>query len=353
MATKIKEVATDKGLVEPKREDLQNIGDDLRKDNRDIDDYNYLAKVVSDEIDASSAEKFVVKSIRHHHEIKYFGNRFRRFVIFNIDAPREIRYERVKEQYTREEIFDRDDERDSGEGQPPYGQNMRLCVDYSDIVTNNIGDLDELYEKINRYIELINTPGKHLPLDSEIHMADAWLQSMKSGCLKRTVGAVIARNGQVIASGYNSVPRPKEINSCMDLGYCYRDIIRKCSECNTKIQLILEKCNNCGNIIDKHTRAVLAKNLDLCRAIHAEERAILQKPILGDGISFKETILYTTTFPCIMCAKKIVEIGIGEVYYIEPYPFREARNLLLNAGITLSKFEGVKSKAFHSMYTKV
>ena len=34
----------------------------------------------------------------------------------------ENRYERVEKEYSREDIFDRDDERDSGKGQPEYGQ---------------------------------------------------------------------------------------------------------------------------------------------------------------------------------------------------------------------------------------
>lgn len=348
LATKIKDVAKER-KVEPSRENLQDIGDDLRRENKDDEDYNYLAKVVSEQIEESSAEKFVVKSFRHPHEIKYFRNKYPSFFPFNIDAPRNTRYERVKDLYTREENFDRDDERDSGESQAPHGQHVSLCVDNSDIVINNLGDLEELYTKIDRYEKLIYKPGKYPPLEPEIAMADACLQSTKSGCLKRRVGAVVTKNGQIIASGYNSAP--VKVSTCIDLQYCYRDVSRRCHRCGAKIQLILEKCNCCENVIDKRRVAELEKNLDLCRAIHAEERAILQWPKIGGGISFEGTILYTTTFPCIMCAKKIIEVGIGKVYYIDPYPFREARSLLLGADVTLSKFEGVKSKAFHNLYT--
>jgi deoxycytidylate deaminase len=349
LATKIKEVAEQKG-VEPNRENLQNIGDDLRRENKDGEDYDYLARVVSEIIDASSAEKFVVKSFRHHHEVKFFRKKYPSFVLFNIDAPRDIRYGRVKEEYTREEIFDRDDDRDSGENQPEYGQRVRLCVDNSDIVINNDRELNDWHKKIDRYVELIYTPATYQPYEWEITMAAACLQSKKSGCLKRQVGAVITKNGHIIASGYNSTPGDGP--TCIDLQNCYRDVTRVCPECGTKIQLILEKCNKCGYAVEKQRLAELHKNLDLCRAIHAEGRAILQSAKMGGGASLDKTTLYTTTFPCIMCAKKIVEVGIRQVWYIDPYPFREARSLLLNEGKELSKFEGVKSKAFDKLYAK-
>ncbi len=344
LTTKIKEEAEKRGLISPDRENLQDIGDDLRK-NHGCD---YLAKEVAKKIDASSDKKFVVKSFRSNFEVKYFRDKYPSFILLNIDAERNIRYGR--KEYTSEEIFDRADERDSGKGQPEYGQHVRLCVDRSDIVINNNEDEKKLYNRINRYIELIESPGKYPPLDCEINMANACRQSMKTGCLKRAVGAVITKGSSQIASGYNSTP--ENISTCLTLSSCYRNDSRKCPKCNIEIQLILEKCINCKTEIGKDKISELNKNLDLCRAIHAEERAILQGAKIGGGISLKGTTLYTTTFPCILCAKKIVEVGIEKVFYIEPYPFREAKKLLIEAGITLQKFEGAKSRIFDDLYTK-
>ena len=229
--------------------------------------------------------------------------------------------------------------------------NVRLCVDKSDIVINNNKDKKNLYVIIDRYIDLIEEPGKYSPLDHEVAMAQAWMESTKTGCLKRSVGAVIRKDENTIATGYNSTPMG--LIHCKSLQYCYRDDIRKCPDCGTKIQLILEKCNHCENkIIEKQRIAEIGKNLDLCRAIHAEERAIIQLAKRG-GTSIGDNILYTTTFPCILCAKKIIEVEIiKEVWYIEPYPYREARDLLLKAKIGLKKFKGVKSKAFYNLYSQ-
>lgn len=45
------------------------------------------------------------------------------------------------------------------------------------------------------------------------------------------------------------------------------------------------------------------------------------------GRSVKEATLYSTTFPCHMCAKHIVAAGIERVIFLEPYPKSLAGNL--------------------------
>lgn len=345
LTTEIKRVAEKDGY-DFTTENLQNIGDDLRKKG-----YEYLAKVVSEEIDKSSDKaRFVVKSFRNHHEVDYFRRKYASFTLFSIDAERDIRCKRGN--YSREEIFDREDERDSGEEQPEYGQHVRLCVDRSDVVINNNEDERSLFSKIDKYIDLIDNPGKSSPSRHETSMAHACRESTKNGCLKRAVGAVIVeekgRKEEIISLGYNSTPG--NISSCKELGsVCYRESSRKCPHCGVDIQVILEKCNKCNNNIEKQKRIELNKNLDLCRAIHAEERAILRGVNIR-GNYLEGTILYTTTFPCILCAKKIVEVGIKKVWYIDPYPFRDAKDLLLRAKVEISKFEGVKSRAYDRLY---
>lgn len=347
LTTEIKRVAKEGGF-DFTRENLQNIGDDLRK--KDGNGYDYLAKIVSEEIDKSSDTKFVVKSFRNHYEVDYFRKNHTSFTLFSIDAERDIRCKRGN--YSREEIFDREDERDSGEEQPEYGQNVRLCVDRADVVINNNEDEKSLLSKIDNYIDLIEHPHKFSPLAHETSMAHACRESTKNGCLKRAVGAAIVeekgRKEEIISLGYNSTPG--NISSCKELGsVCYRESSRKCPHCGVDIQMILETCNKCNNKIEKQKRIELNKNLDLCRAIHAEERAILRGTNIRRN-SLEGAILYTTTFPCILCAKKIVEVGIKKVWYIDPYPFRDAKDLLLKAKVEISKFEGVKSRAYDRLY---
>ncbi len=65
--------------------------------------------------------------------------------------------------------------------------------------------------------------------------------------------------------------------------------------------------------------------LEYGRIVHAEMNAITDAARLG--IPLKDAILYSTTFPCHMCAKHIVSAGIKEVVFLEPYPKSLAADL--------------------------
>lgn len=349
----IREEINKKGINNPKRNDFQNIGDELRKKHGN----DYLAKCVYKKIDSKKHNNILIKSIRNHYEVKFFEEKFQsNFYLINIDAPKDIRYERVKNEYTSLNDFERDDERDSGENQPEYGQHVKRCVDLAGIIINNLDDLNKFHKKLEEYTNIILRKGREKPTQLEINMSHAFRCSLNSTCLKRKVGAVIIGNGGILASGYNSTPfiNNKEISipSCSDLGYCYRDIYRKClkDDCDAPVTFTFDSCLICKNPVIKEQKESLIKHLDLCRAIHAEERAILQIAKRG-GVSFKNTCLYTTTFPCILCAKKIVEVGISEVVYIDPYPYSESKILMEKAGVNIKKFEGVKSKLIDILFS--
>jgi len=89
--------------------------------------------------------------------------------------------------------------------------------------------------------------------------------------------------------------------------------------------------------------------LDVCRALHAEENAIISLAKTGRA-SAENNVLYSTTFPCTLCANKIVQSNIKRVVYSEPYTMPEAERLLKNKGIEIERFEGVKSTAFFRLY---
>jgi deoxycytidylate deaminase len=65
--------------------------------------------------------------------------------------------------------------------------------------------------------------------------------------------------------------------------------------------------------------------LEFGRDIHAEMSAICDAA--RNGLSLAGSSLYTTTFPCHLCAKHIVASGIRRVIYLEPYPKSYAREL--------------------------
>jgi deoxycytidylate deaminase len=90
--------------------------------------------------------------------------------------------------------------------------------------------------------------------------------------------------------------------------------------------------------------------LDYCRALHAEENAILNLAKNGRSVPLHECCLYTTTYPCRLCANKIVNIGLKRIVYLEPYPDQEAKHILKTAGVSDDLFEGVTFKAYFRIY---
>jgi Deoxycytidylate deaminase len=74
---------------------------------------------------------------------------------------------------------------------------------------------------------------------------------------------------------------------------------------------------------------------ELCRAIHAEQNAIIQAAVHGVGVD--GAILYCTTQPCILCAKMLINCGVRHIHYLEGYPDELSAAMLEEAGVTLHK----------------
>ena len=169
----------------------------------------------------------------------------------------------------------------------------------------------------------------------------AYANSLRSSCSQRKVGAlIIDEYGNVVSSGFNEVPlyeRP-----CKNTyGMCYRKYLRN------------QFSDELTNIIDDSTtkEAVVAKvkkhfkGLDYCRALHAEENAIVNMARVGSGKDLNSATLYTTTYPCNLCANKIVQVGIRRLVYFEPYPQNEAKAILQAHQVEQIPFEGVTFNA--------
>lgn len=78
------------------------------------------------------------------------------------------------------------------------------------------------------------------------------------------------------------------------------------------------------------------------RAVHAEMDALLT--CARSGISPRQAILYTTTFPCHNCTRHIIAAGVRRVYYIEPYGKSRAEELHEDAIIVEEKIFGKRPK---------
>lgn len=128
----------------------------------------------------------------------------------------------------------------------------------------------------------------------------------RSTCLRRKVGAVIVKDKRILATGYNGAPA--NTPHCLDIG-CYR-----------------EKMN-----IPSGERA------ELCRGTHAEQNAMIQAAY--HGVSIKDSVLYVTLQPCVLCAKMAINAGIKTIHYKGKYPDELSLKILEEAGIKLVKYD--------------
>lgn len=396
-------------------EEKQSQGDLLRQKYGN----EYLVKKLFQEIDekwqkelCSGKKGIVVSGIRNTGEIAVLRS-FPNFYLFSIHADRNIRKNRLINDHKikDESEFKKIDERDSNEGLS-YGQQVKLCNDLADIIINNDTEIPRTYKTrkskyirekiIDKYIPLFekikdnDSAVEYTPSLDEKFMTIAFCESTSSRCLKRKVGAVIAKiesvkvdggikeRGYVISSGYNDVPLNTE--ACIDdinLQQCYRDRVKEqvagsfkyCPSCGEKIEINIkcEKCEKttsrflkqceCGNGLPNDYKCPKCqknvfkeflpgessgKLLDLCKSLHAEENAIMNLIKSGADIAVGTT-LYTTTYPCNLCANKIAELNMS-VVYADPYPMEEAKAILEKRGIEPRKFEGVKSSMFFKLF---
>lgn len=324
----------------PTRKELQDFGNSLR-DNNGTD---YLARKVSEKIEQDPGNNYVVDSIRNPEEINYFRKNFAEFFLFGVFAEPDLRWKRVCTMYNNDRrSFDEDDKRDSNDGFE-YGQRVTDSFRMADIIllnNENIvagNDNEEIFlAKLKHNVHLIEGTEKFVPTYVETNMAIAYASSMRSSCLKRKVGAIIVDiTGDVFSSGYNEVPAAN--NTCKgEYGMCYRDKLK--TDYKENLNAIIKKSNERDNAYRLFKKNF--KILDYCRALHAEENAILNVARIGASAALPTSTLFTTTYPCNLCANKIAQVGIKRIVYFEPYPMEEAKKILSDKGVTQQPFEGV------------
>jgi len=76
---------------------------------------------------------------------------------------------------------------------------------------------------------------------------------------------------------------------------------------------------------------------ELCRAIHAEQNAIIQAA--HSGTTMEGATVYVTCQPCSLCAKMLINAGISRIVYDGEYPDELALEMLQEAGVVLDRFQ--------------
>lgn len=359
---------------------------------------------------------FLIDGFRNPFCIDYLRKRYPRFYLISVFASKNIRKERIINKLKQKGLpfnkkeFELQDNRDKGDHirelyDQFYMQNVDKTVQLSDIAINNERDKNNLFESILRYLALIFDPGCTKPTGDEMFMNMAYSMALKSNCISRQVGAVIeGKDGYVVGAGWNDVGEGqiscglriisdlenyqfkclidaindksneqkstdqiiKEIvDKYGELHYCFcfkdeltnaisKSEIKKVSDIiKATDNYDISKNKECiDDILIKFEKEVKFKGLQYCKALHAEENAIIQGSKIG-GMGLVGGKIYTTTFPCELCAKKIQQVGIEEVIYVEPYPKSISEDVYLQDGIRKVKtrqFEGVKGLGYYKLF---
>lgn len=136
------------------------------------------------------------------------------------------------------------------------------------------------------------------------------LVARRSTCLRRQVGAVMVKDRNILATGYNGTP--SGIKHC-DVTGCLREQLQVPSG-------------------ERH---------ELCRGLHAEQNAIIQAA--RHGVNISGSILYCTDSPCIICTKMLINAGIRQVIFLKGYADNLSLEMLSEAGIETLPFDRVVS----------
>ena len=287
------------------------------------------------------------------------------------------------------------------------------CVSNAEIhITNrDDGHVDDLYkdthfysiaEQWMKFAALIQRPGLFTPDTEERCMQIAYTAKFNSGCISRQVGAVITnKDGSIRTIGWNDPPQgqvPCALRDTADLLQINTDEFTPASK--EQVSMMYSEFET-GGEYDKDKQEIIEKadyklyggksfkdklrfkeieifkqenkslNLPYCfkqchtawyakdsgnqfhqRAIHAEENAMMQMVKYG-GEALKGGIIYVTASPCEICSKKLYQIGVRTIIFIDPYPgiapWQVIRSGLLRP--KLECYEGVYGASYFKLYS--
>ncbi|CAG0953516.1 hypothetical protein MYXO_00342 [Myxococcaceae bacterium] len=253
---------------------------------------------------------YVIDSIRHPAEVTALRATARGFRLLWIDAAEDTRVVRLRRRGrggdpTTLETLRALEGRELG-SDDPAAQQLLAVRELADVRLRNDSGITDLHARLQEVLAqglAFERPGW-----DEYFMSIARMVASRSNCVKRKVGAVIARDRRIISTGYNGTPRGT----------------RNCNEGG---------CPRCNSFAEGGTR------LDECLCSHGEENAITQAAY--HGVSVRGGTIYSTFCPCLTCTKMIINAGLAEVVWSADYPLGEVSlGLLREAGLEVRQLDG-------------
>ena len=383
---------------------LQSFGNNIRSSGNPFStkfEYGYFSKTaerIQDIIDliiqynnpegnqkSATKTRICIDAIRNPYEAYYLKDKFSSFYLISVSTEDEERRARLTG-FDKNELNTLDDMEypsDMEEGRIFYQQSIEECLQIADIHLYNPHSNDDAREVLTRnlvrYVALMLHPGIVTPTNIERCMQVAYTAKLNSGCLSRQVGSVITDSGYYIkAIGWNEVPqgqiscglrtifnylsfRDKNTYSKFELENAEfkRAIKNICDEyeiqCASPQSCNMKKYSISYCFKDVYNAIKGDKNQVYTRSLHAEENAFLQASKFG-GQGIQGGKLFVTASPCELCSKKAYQLGIKDIYYIDPYPGIAGTHILKlgekSTNPKLHIFYGAIGSAYVSMYSK-
>jgi cytidine deaminase len=342
---------------------------------------------------------WIIRTVKHPDEAALFRMVYgSRFLLIGVSSPESERVDHLTELLCKQQSsFDRAsiniqaaelirrDEEDNGNKE--YGQRVRETFSASDafveIRRGRPSDSDA-----KRIVGLMFGRPFIAPTRDEQGMFTAWSAAFRSTAFGRQVGAALATDsGDIISTGTNEVPAPGGGEYWEGDSPDHRDF-RHQSDFNqrTTIQVVanmfaglkqsgwlsseyaaLTPYDLARQALDKGTNppGALASRrvrdiIEFGRITHAEMSAI--SSAARRGIPTQGSTLFTTTYPCHMCGRLIINAGIARVVYIDPYPKSMVKAMYgdlisetntKSGTVVFERFVGVSPRLFPKVFSEV
>jgi deoxycytidylate deaminase/adenylylsulfate kinase-like enzyme len=322
----------------------------------------------------------VIDAIRNPFEAIYFQDRYSSFYLMAVSCNDDERKRRLRGLgYTDVQIDVVDNEeygKSDATNQKSYiKQDIKACLQRADLHVSNpdsgnmVSNFNSLADQLLTFVALMVRPGLVTPTPLERCMQMAYTAKLNSGCISRQVGAVVTDvNFSVQSVGWNDTPFgqvPCSLRNRFDLTNGYdQEAYSEYEKLDVKfISAVIKegdkfvKVAKTGRNIsycfkDEYNRLTGKDNQVHTRSLHAEENAFLQIAKYG-GRGVEDGKLFTTASPCELCSKKAYQLGIKEIYYIDPYPGIAMSHILMGGSKNpkLVIFSGAIGRAFHNLYS--
>lgn len=361
----------------------------------------------------SEGTRIVIDSIRNSLESLYLKERYAAYYLFAVhdDANRIKHLEQKIRKHMSDLIFEQNRNEDKVKRELTcimnltekeamtedfetgifFSPNVGQCIADAEVHISNSENTENkpyvfytMAEQWMKYSSLILHPGLITPSSEERCMVVAYTAKFNSTCLSRQVGACITNQYHSIRTiGWNEVPyghipcglrdvrelrNHKKSGYKDSLRYVYSDFERGETRYNDGFSFV----ENVDLFLSSHPERNLEKlegihypycfksyhntfegkiNQVHTRSLHAEENAIIQMAKYG-GEKLINGIIYVTASPCELCSKKLYQIGVRQIVYIDPYPGIARANIIGN-GLkhpTLKLFQGAYGQTYFKLY---